>query len=149
MRTAGGFFDTGTSGKMRIQDAAGGSCVDGERAAGGFDLPRGDAIGRHRLKPNGRTDNAAPKSLGAVDAALCAFPELRFLGLMALRLKPSHFALGRVTRQGAAIVSPSAIFLSWASDSVTRISPLNIPTDAAGAECGERMSQHPVSAART
>src|SRR5665213_3106371 len=40
MRTSAGFFDTGRSGKMRIQT----------RPARGFDLPGGDALGRHRLQ---------------------------------------------------------------------------------------------------
>ena len=50
MRTSVGFFDTGTSGKMRIQTRPARFMCAGDRAAGRLDLARGDALRLHRLQ---------------------------------------------------------------------------------------------------
>ena len=50
MRTSIGFFDTGTSGKMRIHTRPDALHEARERAARGFDLARGDAFRLERLQ---------------------------------------------------------------------------------------------------
>ena len=50
MRTSIGFFETGTSGKMRIQTRPGALHVARQRAARGFDLPRCHPLRLQRLQ---------------------------------------------------------------------------------------------------
>src|SRR3954463_12884921 len=147
IRTSAGFFDTGTSGKMRIQTrparfmwrvtarrgghAPGALHVAGQRAAGGLDLARGDALGRHRLQPELAERQGRAGSRGAVDAALMRLAKLRLLWLHH-GLRPQTFCLFAhdlirkpvPTFRGHAVdhaasrrgrePSPSAIFLSCA-----------------------------------
>src|SRR6202011_1533110 len=109
-------------------DAAGALHVAGQRAARGFDLAGGDALRRHRLQAELTERQTRARSRGAVDAALMRLPEL---GLLWLHhgLRPQTFSktAQAASRRGRE-VSPSAIFLSWAIGSCSRISPLKIQT---------------------
>src|SRR6476620_1706990 len=109
-------------------DAAGAPHVAGQRTAGGFDLTRGDALGRHRLQTELTERQRRARSRGAVDPALMRLPELRFLWLHH-GLRPQNFSVTdqAASRRGREL-SPSAIFLSWAIGSCSRISPLKIQT---------------------
>jgi hypothetical protein len=55
--------------------------VTGQRAARGFDLAGGDALGRHRLQAELTERQRRTRSRNAVDTALMRLPELRFLWL--------------------------------------------------------------------
>src|SRR4029077_11248087 len=109
-------------------DAAGALHVTGQRAARGFDLTGGYALGRHRLQAELTERQRRTRSRNAVDTALMRLPELRFLWLHH-GFKPSNLLLmsHAASRRGR-VVSPSAIFLSWAIGSCSRISPLKIQT---------------------
>src|SRR6266850_8159682 len=109
-------------------DAAGALHVTGQCAARGFDLTGGDALGRHRLQAELTERQRRTRSRNAVDTALMRLPELRFLWLHH-GFKPSNLLLmsHAASRRGR-VLSPSAIFLSWAIGSCSRISPLKIQT---------------------
>src|ERR1700687_4461848 len=62
-------------------DAAGALHVTGQRAAGGLDLTRGDALWRHRFQAELTERQRRARSRGAVDPALMRLPELRLLWL--------------------------------------------------------------------
>src|SRR6202022_3746579 len=109
-------------------DAAGALHVAGQRAAGGFDLACGDALGLHRFQAELTERQRRARSRNAVDPALMRLPELRFLWLHH-GLRPQTFSktAQAASRRGREL-SPSAIFLSWAIGSCSRISPLKIQT---------------------
>src|SRR5713226_6917291 len=109
-------------------DPAGTLHVAGQRAAGGLDLARGDALGRHRLQAELTERQRRARSRNAVDAALVRLPEL---GLLWLHhgLRPQTFSkIAQAASRRGRVLSPSAIFLSWAIGSCSRISPLKIQT---------------------
>src|SRR5216684_6309952 len=109
-------------------DAAGALHVTGQRAARGFDLASGDALGRHRFQAELTERQRRARSRNAVDTALMRLPELRFLWLHhGLRPQTFSVSLQAASRRGREL-SPSAIFLSWAIGSCSRISPLKIQT---------------------
>src|ERR1700694_6031563 len=109
-------------------DPAGAFHVTGQRTPRGLDLAGGDALGRHRLKAELTERQRRARSRVAVDTALMRLPEL---GLLWLHhgLRPQTFSktAQAASRRGRE-VSPSAIFLSWAIGSCSRISPLKIQT---------------------
>src|ERR1700704_3136740 len=109
-------------------DAAGALHMTGQRAARCFDLACGDALGRHRLQAELTERQRRARSRKAVDTALMRLPELRFLWLHhGLRPQTFIYCAQAASRRGRE-VSPSAIFLSWAIGSCSRISPLKIQT---------------------
>src|SRR5712675_1163812 len=120
-------------------DPAGALHVTGERAAGGFDLTRGDALGRHRLQAELTERQRRTRSRNAVDTALMRLPELRFLWLHH-GFAPSnllYFALGRVAAGPRSIAFGHLLVLGHRI--VLEDFALEYPDlDAAGAECGER-----------
>src|SRR6195952_5629749 len=87
--------------------------VTGQRAAGGLDLTRGDALGRHRLQAELTERQRRARSRDAVDPALVRLPELRFLWLHH-GLRPQTFSITQAASRRGREVSPSAIFLSCA-----------------------------------
>src|SRR5580700_566160 len=113
--------------------------VTGQRAAGGLDLTRGDALGRHRLQAELTERQRRARSRGAVDPALMRLPELRFLWLHH-GFAPSnllYFTLGRVAA-GPRIVA-FGHFLVLGHRIVFEDFALEDPDlDAAGTERGER-----------
>src|ERR1700712_1116628 len=94
-------------------DPAGALHVTGQRAAGGLDLTRGDALGRHRLQAELTERQRRARSRDAVDPALVRLPELRFLWLHH-GLRPQTFSITQAASRRGREVSPSAIFLSCA-----------------------------------
>src|SRR5216684_1783294 len=82
-------------------DPAGALHVTGQRAAGGFDLARGDALGRHRLQAELTERQRRTRSRNAVDTALMRLPELRFLWLHH-GLRPQTFSISLKQRRDAA-----------------------------------------------
>src|SRR4030088_1125833 len=70
-------------------------------AAGGFDLTRGDALGRHRLQAELTERQRRTRSRNAVDTALMRLPELRFLWLHH-GLRPQTFSISLKQRRDAA-----------------------------------------------
>src|SRR5467141_3662313 len=108
-------------------DTAGALHVTGQRAACGFDLTGGDALGRHRLQAELTERQRCARSRDAVDTALMRLPELRFLWLHH-GLRPQTFSMSHAASRRGRVLSPSAIFLSWAIGSCSRISPLKIQT---------------------
>src|SRR5229473_3959191 len=119
-------------------DPAGALHVTGERAAGGFDLPGGDALGLHRLQAELAERQRRARSRNAVDTALMRLPELRFLWLHhGLRPQTFYFALSSVATgpRGVAL----GHFLVLGHRVVFKDFALEDPDlDAAGAERGER-----------
>src|ERR1700688_4903099 len=125
-------------------DAAGALHVTGQRAAGGFDLTRGDALGRHRLQAELTERQRCARSRGAVDPALMRLPELRFLWLHH-GVAPSnllYFALGRVAA-GPRIVAFGHLLVLGHRIVLEDFALEDPDLDAAGAESGER-GRHPV-----
>src|SRR6267154_4108790 len=108
-------------------DAAGALHVTGERAACGLDLTGGDALWRHRLQAELTERQRRARSRNAVDTALMRLPELRFLWLHH-GLRPQTFYVSHAASRRGRELSLSAIFLSWAIGSCSRISPLKIQT---------------------
>src|SRR6202020_262484 len=102
--------------------------VPGQRAARRFDLARGDTLGRHRLQAELTERQRRARSRNAVNAALVRLPELGFLWLHH-GLRPQTFSkIAQAAPRRGRELSPSAIFLSWAIGSCSRISPLKIQT---------------------
>src|SRR5436305_9972432 len=128
MRTSAGFFDTGTSGKIRIQTRPARFImrVSARRAAS---ICRAvTRSGSMAFRPYWPKDNVAPEVATPWMRPLCAFRNFVFFGcIMAYALKPFLKPSQAASRRGRA-VSPSAIFLSWAIGSCSRISPLKIQT---------------------
>src|ERR1700688_4272104 len=125
-------------------DAAGALHVTGQRAAGGFDLTRGDALGRHRLQAELTERQRCARSRGAVDPALMRLPELRFLWLHH-GVAPSnllYFALGRVAA-GPRIVAFGHLLVLGHRIVVKDFALEDPDLDAAGTESGER-GRYPV-----
>jgi hypothetical protein len=76
MRTSVGFFDTGTSGKMRIQTRPCALHVAGDRAASRLDLARGDALRLQRLQAELAEVEVVPPLASAVMRPLKALRNL-------------------------------------------------------------------------
>src|SRR6202035_2461957 len=118
--------------------------VTGQRAAGGLDLTRGEALGRHRLQAELTERQRRARSRGAVDPALMRLPELRFLWLHH-GVAPSNLFKSRSS--GVAARPRSVAFghlLVLGHRVVLEDLALEDPDlDAAGAEGGER-GRHPV-----
>ena len=97
-----GFFDTGTSGKTRIQTRPARFMWRVMRAAGGLDLARGDALRLHRLQAELAEVERRAALGGAVDAALVALRNLvRFGCSMTYALVPRPLARARArSRRG-------------------------------------------------
>src|SRR5471030_3163244 len=106
IRTSAGFFDTGTSGKMRIQTRPARFMwrVSARRAASIWRaVMRSGAIA---FRPNWPNDNAAPEVATPWIRPLCAFRNLVFFGcIMAYALKPSVLRF-RQRRDAAANCRP-------------------------------------------
>src|SRR5579863_7834502 len=121
-------------------DAAGALHVTGQRAAGGFDLTRGDALRRHRLQAELTERQRRARSRGAVNAALVRLSELGFLWLHH-GVKPSNL-LSLASRRGIATRPPAVALghlLVLGHRIVLEDLALEDPDfDTAGAECGER-----------
>src|SRR5882672_3591797 len=119
-------------------DPAGALHVTGQRAAGGFDLTRGDALGRHRLQAELTERQRRTRSRNAVDTALMRLPELRFLWLHH-GLRPQTFLF----RSSSVATRPRSVALGHLlvlrHRVVLKDFALEDPDlDAAGAERGER-----------
>src|SRR6201746_912698 len=108
-------------------DAAGALHVTGQRATCSLDLTGGDALWRHRLQAELTERQRCARSRNAVDTALMRLPELRLLWLHH-GLRPQTFSVSHAASRRGRVLSPSAIFLSWAIGSCSRISPLKIQT---------------------
>src|SRR6516162_5654966 len=126
-------------GEYADPDAAGALHVAGQRAAGGLDLTRGDAIGLHRLQPVLAEGQRRARSRNAVDAALMRLPELRFLWLHH-GVKPSNLftmPLGRVAAPAwrVALGHPLVLRHRIVLEDLALEDP---DLDTAGAEGGER-----------
>src|SRR6202790_5014847 len=120
-------------------DAAGALHVTGQRTAGGLDLTRGDALGRHRLQAELTERQRCARSRGAVDPALMRLPELRFLWLHH-GFAPSnllYFASGRVAA-GPRIVAFGHLLVLGHRIVLEDFALEDPDLDAAGAESGER-----------
>src|SRR4051794_9193257 len=130
MRTSAGFFDTGTSGNTRIQTRPARFMwrVSARRAASIWRaVTRSGSIA---FRPNWPKDNVAPELATPWIRPLCAFRNFVFFGCM-MALSPQTFsnaAAQAASRRGRGVLSPSAIRLSWAIGSCSRISPLKIQT---------------------
>src|SRR5215813_10645490 len=128
MRTSAGFFETGTSGNTRIQTRPARFMwrVSARRAASICRaVTRSGSIAFRPYWPN---DNVAPEVAVPWTRPLCAFRNFVFLGcIMALRPQ-TLCSVQAASRRGRELPSPSAIFLSWAIGSCSRISPLKIQT---------------------
>src|SRR5450432_2266265 len=124
-------------------DPAGALHVTGQRAARGFDLTRGDALGRHRLQAELTERQRRARSRGTVDPALMRLPELRFLWLHhGLRPQTFYFALSSVAARPGIVAFGHLLVLGHRV--VLKDFALEDPDlDAAGAERGER-GRHPV-----
>src|SRR6202521_4222519 len=113
---------------------------DPMRPSGGvFDLPRGVALGRHRLQAELTERQRCARSRGAVDPALMRLPELRFLWLHH-GFAPSnllYFALGRVAA-GPRIVAFGHLLVLGHRIVLEDFALEDPGLDAAGAESGER-----------
>src|SRR5215218_813100 len=119
-------------------DAAGALHVTGERAAGGFDLAGGDALGRHRLQAELAERQRRTRSRGAVDTALMRLPELRFLWLHH-GLRPQTFSIvssSVATRTG--IVAFGHLLVLGHRIVLEDLAFEDPDLDAAGTERGER-----------
>src|SRR6185312_16158119 len=85
--------------------------VAGQRAAGGFDLARGDALRLSRLQAVLAEGQRRARRRNAVDAALMRLPELRFLRLHH-GFKPSNscaaLGCGRVAALKATTITAAA-----------------------------------------
>src|SRR6202051_4845616 len=118
--------------------------VTGQRASRGFDLTRGDALGRHRLQAELTERQRRARRRGAVDPALVRLPALRFLSLYH-GVAPSNLFKSRSS--GVAARPRSLAFghlLVLGHRVMLEDFALEDPDlDAAGAESGER-SRHPV-----
>src|SRR5215471_5754622 len=128
MRTSAGFFDTGTSGNTRIQTRPARFMwrVMARRAASIWRAVR--RSGSIAFRPYWPNDNVAPEVAVPWIRPLCAFRNFVFLGcIMALRPQ-TLCSVQAASRRGRELPSPSAIFLSWAIGSCSRISPLKIQT---------------------
>src|SRR6202140_1144991 len=120
-------------------DPAGALHMTGQRAAGGLDLTRGDALGRHRLQAELTERQRRARSRGAVDPALARLPELRFLWLHH-GFAPSnllYFALGSVAA-GPRIVAFGHLLVLGHRIVLKDFALQDPDLDAAGAESGER-----------
>src|SRR5947209_11240477 len=138
IRTSAGFFDTGTSGKMRIQTRPARFMwrVSARRAASIWRaVMRSGAIA---LRPNWPNDNVAPEVAVPCIRPLCAFRNFVFFGcIMAYALKPSLFASGRVAARTRAVALGHLLVLGHRI--VLEDFALEDPDlDAASAERGER-----------
>src|SRR3954463_11393572 len=96
----GGLLRHGQVRKHADPDAASALHVTGQRAARGFDLAGGDALGRHRLQTELTERQRRTRSRNAVDTALMRLPELRFLWLHH-GFKPSNLVYYLRQRRGA------------------------------------------------
>src|SRR5580704_7296365 len=113
--------------------------VTGQRASRGFDLTRGDALGRHRLQAELTERQRRARSRGAVDPALVRLPELRFLWLHH-GFAPSnllYFALGSVAA-GPRIVAFGHLLVLGHRIVLKDFALEDPDLDAASAEGGER-----------
>src|SRR5215475_4226127 len=127
MRTSAGFFDTGTSGNTRIQTRpARFMCrVSARRAASIWRAVT--RSGSSAFSPNWPNDNVAPEVATPRIRPLCAFRNFVFLGCI-MALSPQIPAMPQAASRRGREVSPSAILLSCAIGSCSRISPLKIQT---------------------
>src|SRR6266550_3943559 len=120
-------------------DPAGALHVAGQRAARGFDLAGGDALGRHRFQAELAERQRRARSRNAVDTALVRLPELRFLWLHH-GLRPQTFicfASRSVAARPRAVAFGHLLVLRHRI--VLEDFALEDPDlDAAGAERGER-----------
>src|SRR6185437_12674924 len=119
-------------------DPAGALHVTGQRAARGFDLAGGNALGRHRLQAELTERQRRARSRGAVDAALVRLPELRFLWLHhGLRPQTFSIALSSVAARTGIVALGHLLVLGHRI--VLEDFALEDPDlDAAGAERRER-----------
>src|SRR3954464_7248318 len=138
MRTSAGFFDTGTSGKMRIQTRPARFIwrVSARRAASIWRaVMRSGAIA---FRPNWPNDNVAPEVATPWIRPLCAFRNFVFFGCI-MALSPQTFSTA--SRRVAARTGIVAFghFLVLGHRIVLEDFALEDPDlDAAGAERGER-----------
>src|SRR5579863_6613619 len=141
MRTSAGFFDTGTSGKTRIQTRPARFMwrVSARRAASIWRaVTRSGAIA---FRPNWPNDNVAPEVAVPWIRPLCAFRNFVFFGCI-MALSPQTFC-NSLGRSGIAARRPSAVafghLLVLGHRIVLEDLALENPDlDAAGAESGER-----------
>src|SRR6478609_7324692 len=127
MRTSAGFFDTGTSGNTRIQTRPARFMwrVSARRAASIWRaVTRSGSIA---FRPNWPNDNVAPEVAVPWIRPLCAFRNFVFLGCI-MALSPQTLKLPQAASRRGRELSPSAILLSCAIGSCSRISPLKIQT---------------------
>ena len=108
-------------------DAAGTLHVARERAARGLDLARGDALGLERLEAELAEGERIARRRDAVDAALEGLAEFGALGCSMTYCSLYLGSVAVASRRGRP-ASASAIFLSWAMESCSMISPLKIQT---------------------
>src|SRR5580704_9914137 len=145
IRTSAGYFDTGTSGKIRIQTRPARFMwrVSARRAASIWRaVMRSGAIA---FRPNWPNDNVAPEVAMPWIRPLCAFRNFVFFGcIMALRpqtfsisLKRRRHAVIDVRAQGVQRHAPFAIPLH-ACDFGTAETARAVDTDALGAETHRR-----------
>src|SRR4051794_30041624 len=130
MRTSAGFLDTGTSGNTRIQTRPARFMwrVSARRAASV--LRAVTRSGSIAFRPNWPKDNVAPELATPWIRPLCAFRNFVFFGCI-MASSPQTFSNAAdqaASRRGRGVLSPSAIRLSWAIGSCSRISPLKIQT---------------------
>src|SRR5882757_4690108 len=124
-------------------DAAGALHVAGQRAARGFDLTGGDALGRHRLQAELTERQRRARSRSAVDTALVRLPELRFLWLHH-GLRPQTFSnVSSSVATWTGIVAFSHLLVLGHRIVLEDFALEDPDLDAAGAERGER-SRHAV-----
>src|SRR3954464_6939814 len=138
MRTSAGFFDTGTSGKMRIQTRPARFMwrVSARRAASIWRaVMRSGAIA---FRPNWPNDNVAPEVATPWIRPLCAFRNFVFFGcIMALSPQTFSTASRRVAARTGTVAFGHALVLSHRI--VLEDFALEDPDlDAAGAERRER-----------
>src|SRR5580692_9713145 len=139
IRTSAGFFDTGTSGKIRIQTRPARFMwrVSARRAASIWRaVMRSGAIA---FRPNWPNDNVAPEVATPWIRPLCAFRNFVFFGCI-MALRPQTFS---ITASGRVATRPRIValghFLVLRHRIVLQDFALEDPDlDAAGAERGER-----------
>src|SRR6266851_9098234 len=138
IRTSAGFFDTGTSGKIRIQTRPARFMWRGRarRAASIWRaVMRSGAIA---FRPNCPNDNVAPEVATPWIRPLCAFRNFVFFGcIMAYALKPFLFRSSSVATRPRSVALGHLLVLRHRV--VLKDFALEDPDlDAAGAERGER-----------
>src|SRR5882757_2630525 len=127
MRTSSGFLDTGTSGNTRIQTRPARFMwrVSARRAASIWRAVR--RSGSVAFRPYSPKASEAPLVARPLMRPLCALRNLVFFGCSMIDCSLSLCPAYAASRRGRPW-SPSAIFLSCAIGSCSRISPLKIQT---------------------